>query len=295
LYSTSAWKESTDVIYKSTGVSRIQGILNALLDGQSSVEVLMTGQFQKRLSSYPVVVIPEWKAIEPDLEKMLKEYVFNGGNLLVIGASATARFDELLGVKQKAAPVKLVRNICMGDRFAAVLEDVRTVECLTGTVGLSTLYTSADLRYPAETAATVRSYGKGKVAGIYLDFGNSYLINTSPVIRDLMASVIGQLFPEPVIKIEGSHKVNVVPTTKNGKLLIQLVNTSGDHANPNVKGIDEIPALLNLKLSVSTKNKPESIVLQPEGIALKYSFINGRTEIIIPRLEIHSIVEINPI
>ncbi|MCX6225500.1 MAG: hypothetical protein NTV01_12255 [Bacteroidia bacterium] len=270
LYSTAAWKDNVDIVYKSTGVSKIQGILNALLDGQSSVEVLMTHQLKKRLTEYPVVVIPEWKTIEPELEEMLKKYVSDGGNLLIIGASATAGFDELLGVQQKEAPVKMVRNICLGDRFAAVSEDVRAVECLAGTTELSKLFSSADLRFPAETAATVRSWGKGKVAGVYIDFGASYLINTSPVIRDLMAGIIQQLYPNPIIKIEGTHKVNVVPTAKNGKLLIQLVNTSGDHANSNVKGIDEIPVLTNLKVSVLTKTNPKSVQIQPEGTPLKY-------------------------
>lgn len=293
LYSTAGWKDNVDIMYKSTGVDKIQGVLNALLDGQGAVEVLMTHQLKKRLKEFPVIVIPEWKTIEPELEGMLKEYVNDGGNLLIIGASASARFDGLLGVQQKESPVKMVRNLCVGDRFAAVSEEVRAVQCLSGTRELSKLFSSADLRYPAETAATIRSYGKGKVAGVYIDFGGSYLINTSPVIRDLLSGIIQQLDPDPIIKVEGSHKVNVVPTTKNGKLLIQLVNTSGDHANPNVKGFDEIPVLSNLKVSVSTKTKPGSVLLQPGGMPLNYSFINGRTEIELPKLEIHAIIEIN--
>ena len=293
LYSTAAWKESVDIVYKSTGVSKIQGVLNALLDGQSSVEVLMTKQLEKRMSDFPVIVVPEWKAIEPELDDMLRKYVANGGNLLILGASATERYDDLLGVKQKEAPVKMVRNICVGDRFAAVSEEVRSVKCYPGTTELSRLYTSADLRYPAETAATIRSWGKGKVAGIYIDFGSSYLINTSPVIRDLTANLIKLLCPDPIIRVEGTHKINVVPTTKNGKLLIQLINTSGDHANPNVKGIDEIPVLNNLNVSVLTKSKPKSVVLQPDGTALKYSFANGRTLIVVPKLEIFNTLEIN--
>jgi hypothetical protein len=71
------------------------------------------------------------------------------------------------------------------------------------------------------------------------------------------------------------------------------VNGKPDHANPNVKGIDEIPVLTDLKVSVLTQSNPKSVLLQPEGIPLKYSFINGRTEITLPKLEIHNIIEIN--
>jgi hypothetical protein len=95
-----------------------------------------------------------------------------------------------------------------------------------------------------------------------------------------------------MVKVEGSHKVNVVTTTKEGKLLVQLVNNSGDHDNPNVKGIDEIPSLYNLKISILSSKKPESVLLQPEGTPLEYSFIDGQITLTLPELKIHNVVEI---
>jgi hypothetical protein len=47
-----------------------------------------------------------------------------------------------------------------------------------------------------------------------------------------------------------------------------------------------------LNLSVSTKAKPLSVLLQPGGTALNFKYVNGRTEIIIPNLPIHQVVEI---
>ena len=75
-------------------------------------------------------------------------------------------------------------------------------------------------------------------------------------------------------------------------MLIQLINTSGDHANRYVKGIDEIPVLTNLKVSVNISEKPRKVLLQPEGKLLKFDFTGNKVSIVIPELKIHDIVEI---
>jgi hypothetical protein len=59
-----------------------------------------------------------------------------------------------------------------------------------------------------------------------------------------------------------------------------------------VKGLDEIAPIYDLKLSVSTRIKPVSVLLQPGAMVLKYKYYKGRTEVIIPKLPIHQIVEI---
>jgi hypothetical protein len=127
---------------------------------------------------------------------------------------------------------------------------------------------------------------------VYADIGSAYLSTTSPVLRNLLSDLVSELFPDEMVNVEGSHKVNVVTTEKGGKLLIQLVNTSGDHANPNVKGIDEIPVLRDLKIFVKTGQRPRSVILQPESIPLRFDHANGRSSFVLPELKIHSVIEI---
>jgi len=293
LYSTAAWKQLVNGVYSSSKVEKIQGILNSLLDGQHAVELLMTHQLLKRLDEFPVVVIPEWQMIEPALETALRKYVFQGGKLIVAGAQATSRFDDILGVKETKATSLTRGYLNIADRFLELESDTRAVEPLPGTLVLNKLYPLDDLaEKPFAVSATMNNYGKGKIAGIYISLGETYLNSTSPVVRDLFSDIIDRLLPDPVVKLAGSHQVNIVPTTKNKKILIQLINTSGNHANDNVKGLDEITPLYNLNLSVSTKAKPLSVSLQPGGTALNFKYVNGRTEIIIPNLPIHQVVEI---
>lgn len=291
-YSTEGWKNRVNEVYRLVGVDGMQGILNALLDGQHSVEILMTHHLKRRMKEYPVIVIPEWEMIEQDILKALDEYVREGGKLLVIGADATHQFEDKLGTRQVSSKQKVSHCLYYKNGFVNINSQYRNVECLPDAQIFSSFYTTNDLRFPSGIAASVRKYGKGMTAGIYADIGSSYLSNTSPVLRNFLSDIIKKLFPDELVKVEGSHKLNVIPAIKDDKLLIQLINTSGDHSNSNVKGIDEIPSLLNLKISVLTTKKPVSVLLQPDGTKLKFEFINGRTTFILPELKIHNIIEI---
>ena len=291
-YSTAGWKKQVDDVYRPFGVNDIRGVMNALLDGQQSVEVLMTHHLIKRMKDFPLIVVPEWEILEEEVVAQLKDYVKNGGRLLVIGSSSTQEFKDILGVKQKEEPRKVSQTLGFDGRFVDISGNYCEVECLSGTKSFARLFKTNDLRYPSGIIATTSNYGKGMVAGIYMDLGNSYLSTSSPVLRDFFSGIISELNPNLKVKVEGSHKINVVTTTKEGKLLIQLVNTSGDHANANVKAFDEIPALYNLKVSVRTSKKPTSVFLQPNGTPLNFDFAKGQVTLTIPELKIHNILEI---
>ena len=289
-YSTAGWKQKVNDIYRPFGVNGIRGIMNALLDGQQAVEVLMTHHMEKRMEEYPVIVVPEWEVMEPEMIARLKEYVKKGGNLLVIGSEATVLFDDILGVQgvgERGAS-------CLGfdNRFVDIQGKFREIRCEQGTEELARLYQTNDFRFPSGSAATIHKYGKGKVAGVYMNIGESYLSTTSPVFRDFLSELIGNLFPEPLVSVKGSHRVHVIPSEKDGRMLIQLVNTSGDHANRSVKGIDEIPELRDLNVVVRSEERPKKVLLQPDGRPLRFDYVDGKVTFVVPDLKIHDIVEI---
>jgi hypothetical protein len=291
-YSTAGWKAKTNAVYSSSDTGPIQGVLSALLDGQHSVEVLMSHQLERRLDQYPVIVIPEWEYIEPAIGGQLKKYVRDGGNLLVIGAKATQLFDDMCDITDQQ-PVALSSHYLGYDsRLAQVKSDYRPVEVAGKTKPFARMFSTTDFRFPAGIAAAVSPYGKGKVAAVYADIGDVYRVSTSPVIRDFLSGILEALLPEPLVMVEGSHKVHVVPATKDGRLFVNLVNTSGDHANPNYSGFDEIPSLTELKVSVKLDKKPSGVILQPEGTKVKVSYANGQAVFVVPELKIHTVIEL---
>ena len=53
--------------------------------------------------------------------------------------------------------------------------------------------------------------------------------------------------------------------------MIQLVNAGGTHTDASVASDDYIPPILDITLSLSLKNEPEALILQPQGRELMFT------------------------
>lgn len=272
---------------------KLQATLYALLDNQFSVEVLMEHNLSGKTNQYPLIVIPECDTIAPVLLNELRTYLHNGGNLLVIGPETDGIFAKELGIQSSNTIEEKTTFISAANRLGSILSPILSVELTPDSKVISSFYDVCDYRYKSKTvASSVRQVGKGKIAAIYFNAGTVYAKYKTPVIRDFIAETIAQLSPEKRIEVSGSHLVHVALNKLNGKTYINLINVAGEHTNQSAIGYDQVPALSDLTVSIKSPTKPAKIVLQPENKNLEFSFINGKSTVIIPKLEIYSILEV---
>ncbi len=109
-----------------------------------------------------------------------------------------------------------------------------------------------------------------------------------------LPAVLKKVFPEPIVEVSGSKDIDVSPRKLNGKLSVHLVNTSGPHANAPDGGIAEIKPIGPLTVSIRLAQPPKSITLQPKGESLDVTWSNGRATVTIPRLDLYSILVLEP-
>ena len=141
-------------------------------------------------------------------------------------------------------------------------------------------------------AASVTNYGKGEIAAIYFNIGHNYLNASTTVCRDFLSAVVKELFPNPVVTVEGSHNVDVTLNRIKDKLTINLINSSGPHADKQVNTFDQIPTVGPLEVTVLSNKKPDAVTLQPGGQSLNFTFKQNEISFVVPKLEIHEIVVI---
>jgi hypothetical protein len=132
--------------------------------------------------------------------------------------------------------------------------------------------------------------GKGKIAATYFSFSRGYLNQRSPQMRAFLNDLARQLFPQPMVEVKGSPDVDVSINRLQGKLVINLVNTSGPHWDTKKPLIDSIAPVGPLEIVIRASAKPAKITLQPEGQPLAFAYQDGVAQLTVPRLEIHSIV-----
>ena len=274
------------------GVSgKLPATLYALLDNQLPVELLMEHTMKGRMKEYPMIVVPECSELEPALLSELKAYLNDGGNLLVIGSETARIFSQELGLLSANRSVDKEAFISAADRLGSIRTPLLEVQQAPDSKAISYFYNSNDyVDRSRHIAASVRKVGRGRIAAVYFDAGSAYAEFKTPVIRDLLAEAIAALGPDLQVRVSGTHLVHVAVNELKGRTHINLVNVAGEHTNRSAIGYDQVPPLTDI--SVSIKGKPARIRLQPEGKDLPFKFVNGRSTFVIPRLEIHSIVEV---
>ena len=133
--------------------------------------------------------------------------------------------------------------------------------------------------------------GNGKIGFIPTKISGDYDSgNDAEGIRSRMKAVVNALFPEPLVEIKSSPSVEMSVRKHDGNLQIHLVNTSGDHRHTIF--FESIEPVRDIEVSVRLDKKPEKIICQPDGRAIKFKYKNGKAVFKIDNLAIYDIIEI---
>lgn len=71
------------------------------------------------------------------------------------------------------------------------------------------------------------SIGKGTFAAVYLNLGERYLNARTATASNFLSGLVRELFPEPLAEVAGLRHIDVIVNRIDGKLTVNLVNTSG--------------------------------------------------------------------
>jgi hypothetical protein len=299
LYSTGAYYRKCANVFAPWGgeLTALNGILQSLLDSHNSVDIVMEHHLKGRMGNYPLIVIPEWEYLAPEFRNDLLSYVRGGGNLLLIGPASAALFEKELDVKLLGKPSTKLAALSYGGWIAGLNTPVQQVEPGNSAKPFGKLYDLGlgyigvnDTAGPSWTAATITPFGQGKIAAAWLNLGERYMNNATPTARDFLEGLVRDLFPNPVVEISGSHTVDVSVARKNGRLMVNLVNTAGPHSNSVVNVFDEIPPVGPLTVSIRSDQKPRNVIVQPGARKIAWDYTGGKVRLTLPKLEIHDII-----
>lgn len=290
LYSTAAHYRNVNGLF-SRDASPFRGTLEALLDSQQSVELLGEHHLAGRMAEYPLIVIPEWRYLEPGFRQALLGYVKDGGNLLLVGPRTAGSFAAELDVTFAEHPAQTKTFLACNGDFVPTHGFAQVIQPGPKATPIGRLHAAADSNAPSQPAASVTSLGKGKIAATYFDFSQGYLDGRSPKARAFLAELVKTLVPKPLVEVTGSSEVDVVVNRTQGKLAINLVNTAGPHATEPI--LDTIPPVGPLSVLIRQEAKPVKITLEPEGRRLEFSQRDGEIRVEVPRVDIHEIVVVH--
>ena len=299
-------------LYSRNGYERVMGACALLCDIGQSLEIVCEHTLRKYINEYKMIVIPElYSGLEEKTVKALYEYAENGGHLVLLGKNTCNVFakyenapfsvrevDEFLETEAKKTfnghmsdftrnykPYLFTMNKSeYGAAFSPceIVAEEGVVECYLN---------ERRTTWHIPLAMTV-PYGKGTVTPVGFDIGDQYLNGTQYLQRDLMRAVADRLYL-PTVRLEkATGRLEIVALEKDGSLMVQLVNANGSHSNAAYATDDLVSPVLDIEISVELEKEPKAMILQPEGRTLDFKYKNGRAYTSVPRVEIHSVVEV---
>ncbi|GAB4041026.1 hypothetical protein GCM10028809_67140 [Spirosoma gilvum] len=295
VYANSTVRAFNQSLFGNGQTSRINGVLTALLDAQFPVEVLSEQHLQGRMHEYPLIVLSQQDSLSPNFRRALLDYAQQGGHLLIIGARNTQQFATELGITtgaiQKSSTPK---TILLNGKTLMLTGPFLPVWIASKTTHPIAQFLASEANEPiGGVVASETSMGKGKLTAIYADLSADYRIHQSSALRNFVASLARPSLPNPLVEVSGSHLVHVVLGKQHNRLTVNLVNTGGRHADPQVFTYDEVPPLINLVVRLRTDRKPKRIVQQPENKRLSVQYANGVATVTVPQLALHSVLVVD--
>lgn len=296
------------------GMDKFMGLTSLFCDSSLSIELKGEHSLLPDIDKYPAVVIPElYKGLEEETVESLRNYVKNGGNLILIGMKTCEFFaqrgfgfnaekyettpfipgfaDCVVGhsLSEHAAQIPCYFSFEAGK--LGIAPDASVIKSDNGGESLGMLYNN-----PREqngvSLGEIFPYGKGKIAAIGLNLGTHYINEPQYLHRTLIKNTVHKLFTPQVIVEKATGLLETVLLTKDEMLLIQLVNSNGSHTNVKYLTDDSLPSVTDIEISVKVDKTPKSVILQPENKELGYEEKNGRIYIKLNKVDIHSVIEI---
>ena len=290
LYSNITVKKFDNELFSRSQAYRVQGVLWALLDAQLPVEVLSEHHLTSRMSQYPLIVVSQQDSLTPGFRQELLDYARQGGNLLLIGVETTKNFASELGVTPVGEATSTTKWVHYAGKTLVLNSPFQPVQLNAGAQPFASVRPHEYGGNELGVAASSMRFGKGKLMGVYTDLSSAYIKHQSSKERDFIASITKALLTKPIVEVTGSHLVHVLANRLNNQLAINLINTGGRHADPQVFTYDEVPPLTDLTVRIRTDKKPTRIVQQPENKPLPFAYVNGVATLTVPKVAMHSIL-----
>lgn len=265
----------------------VSGVLQALLESQRSVEVMNEQQLKGRLQEYPLIVVPEWGYLDPAFRDDLAAYARDGGSLLLVGPKSAALFQKELGAELEGEPSAKPLTLAWPGGEAATKGLSQTARLGAGAEAFGALRAKGG---PERPAASVAALGKGRIAAVYAELGQTYNGVRDPAVRAFLDALVKRLFPRPAVEVAGSADVDVCLMRKDGRLLVNLVNTSGPHQTAPIQA--DIAPVGPLSVTLRLPQKPAQVTLEPGGRTLAFDWRDGEARLTVPSLDIHRIVAV---
>jgi len=300
LHDKNHFYDNSTPLYNFGGAQKqVEGALHAILDNNYHTDILCDSDLFKNIDSYKLCVVAEQNNLSKEKIEKLKDYVKNGGNLIVSGAEHTKKFDDIAGVKDLGTVVGEDKGQSLyirdGKTLFTALGYWRLVK-IDDAIEVEPLMFSRNLgerqKNSGSPAAIIKEYGKGKIALIFGPVFGTYFDSHYPGARRFIREIIDKLGINGLAKVEAPVCVNITIREKENRIMINFVNLgTGKALSPRNTIIEDVPPVGPTKVSIPLYKEPSAVFLAPSGMPVEWEY-EGNTGLLKAKIDLIGIHDI---
>jgi hypothetical protein len=306
---------SNDGGYMLTAGNADEGAMKALQQLHVQFDVIAQ---TADLNAYSLIVVPETVKIDAALAKRIGAYLAKGGNVLISGEAALDAEGQpvlkQLGISAHGASPFTTTYLRFDKSVSAGVPETDHVIYEKGirikAVGKAKVlgrvvepyfertwkHFSSHFQTPfdavsAFAAGVENKVGKGTVTTISYPIFKTYATHGNVPVRQFIGAAIQRLLPEPVLKVQGGPSFLETSVQALGKkTVVHLLSFAPQRRTPTMDIVEEATPLVNVKVSLKLAKEPKVVKLQPQGVAVPFTYADGRVDFTITCYTGHAMV-----
>jgi len=298
LHSETTFYKENEPLYGKHGavIQPVEGAVSILLELGFSVDILNEDSLSKVVDTYPLIVIPERRYLSESFVTKIKEYVENGGDLILSGNFLASNFGDWLGItgekgmRRAWLPLPDGSSVTTGGEY-------QCVEVNPNAKIIAYLLQGEESQRDATQfpAVTLHNIGKGKVMAIYGPFFKLYCTHPVPQFRIALNNWLSELDIHNLARRVEPWYVELSLRKKENKILINLVNRAvSGYLSPERHMVEDVPVVKDIVVYLPKTIIPEGkqinkAYLAPAQVPIQTVVEDNRIKVTIPHLYIYDI------
>lgn len=255
----------------------VNGALHALLENGCAVDVLSEEGLLESINKFALVVIPEQTHLPESLKMAVRQYVEDGGKLIISGTNVAADWGDLAGVAADGELEDGYFYLQVG-REATTIKGPRQPVKLQGAQEALPVMIQQQPGFndSSQPAITLNNVGTGQVLAIHSNIFAHSSRTHYPRTRALLGTLIDRLQPNFLVELDAPARLQLVLRRREKQLIAHLVNTGSAHpTTPLQSMVEEVLPIGPITLRLKLLSQPKSVSLAPRMEGLSWEWESG--------------------
>jgi len=273
----------------------VHGALDLLLETHFPTDVLTDATALQRLGDYRLVVVPEQPLLPEAVLQALRQYISNGGCVLMSGAFLAARYAALVGVTT-LGPLQAAQTFLTVEGEAVPVAGPWQPVRLSP--GVRSLAYRLDEEDPGrntrnEPVVTQRQLGQGSIVAVHGPLCRSYAQTHYPLLRQWFALLVAGLNLRWATTVAGPPRLELVLRRLGPATLIHLIDRGADETlNSRRVIVASLPPLEKVVVRLRSPRRPSNVTTVPADGQVPWTYSGGVVTLHVPPISVHRCVRV---